>query len=711
MPNEISDLPTPKNFGLDFNYASWSANTELTMCNVPWNNDYRDVVRFSNQGALDSYLEGVSGPKIKMLKTTQLKWGQPIDIDVPFNVALEFNYLKVSNSLQPIPGDKTKSYYYFVQHVEYIAPNTTRLYIQVDAWQTFIYTTTFGNCFVERGHVGIANSNGFNNWGRDYLTSPEGMDIGGEYQIVRQYSEKIASARDSDYDIMVITTVPLDQPAGTTDKPILKSSKGSNMQNLPNGAEIYVFLTITHFKKFLEDYSDRPWVTQGIISVTAIPHVGRYGVPVSGVTLPHSTAPCLRVDAGVLNRREKSLSENWREFVRTGNLPLRYRNLRKLMTFPYCVLELTSHTGTPLMIKPESWNDANATVIEVPHFAPPAPRLSFYPFRYNAASSSAIVTDANGVLNDGGEFLDMATGITNFPTFSTVNNSYAGFLASNANSLAYQHSSADYSQQKALNGAQLAQSQSGMGVSASQDLNNIGINAQYAQTNLSNNFAAANTAVNAVKGIAGGAAMGPGGLASGVAGAAMSGVSTAMNIAQNSMSTDISAGASRDSNNRSNSLTGQIADSNKGYADMVATGDYANTIAGINAKTQDAKMIQNTTSGQVGGDAFLLANYQWGYDLKVKLIDNAAMRTVGEFWLRYGYNIGTFMELPADFKVMNNFTYWKLKETYITSSRCPEEYRQTLRGILEKGVTVWSNPAHIGTIDIGNNTPLGGISY
>jgi hypothetical protein len=59
---------------------------------------------------------------------------------------------------------------------------------------------------------------------------------------------------------------------------------------------------------------------------------------------------------------------------------------------------------------------------------------------------------------------------------------------------------------------------------------------------------------------------------------------------------------------------------------------------------------------------------------------------------------------------MTKFTYWKLKETYITSSLCPEVYKQTIRGIFEKGVTVWVTPTDIGNIDIASNEPIAGIT-
>lgn len=700
-------------FDNNFNYAAWTAGTVATLCNVPWNSDYKDVVRFKTQNDLNAYLNTNDSSRLNIDKLTQLKFGEPVDLDIPMNKAMEYNYIRVTNSLQPIEGDKVKSYYYFVKGIQYVAPNTTRLYLQLDVWQTFIYQTTIGKCFVERSHLGIANGNSFSTYGRDYLTTPEGMDLGSEYQVMERYSEEITNIR-SGYSnqpwYMVVTNVPLMQNAGTQEKPNLNSATGNDMENLPNSAEIYFFPDTVNYKRFLADYSSRPWVTQGVLSVTAVPNPSRYSVPNAKVTLPHSTATCYRPNAGTLNRKKTALAPNWRGDM-LAKLPTKYRKLTKLLTYPYCVLELTTNTGMPVVIKPELWLDPDANIIEMAHFAPPSPRIMAYPFRYNAIATKPAQTDNKGVVNDNGEFLDMATGITNFPTFSILNNSYASFMASNAASLAYQHSNADYSRSKAMNAAQQSANQSAMGIAASNDLQEIGINAQYAQTNLSNSYAQSTATLGALSNIAGGAALGPAGLASGVAGAAMSSVNVGMQTAQANMTTDISAQATRDSGSRSNALTQQISDSNKTYANQVANGDYAGTIAGINARVQDAKMVQNTTSGQVGGEAFILTNYQWGYDLKVKMLDINAMITVGDYWLRFGYSIGRFMGVPSDLKCMTKFSYHKFREVYLTTAKYPEEFKQTIRGILEKGVTVWSNPNDIGNVTVDDNEPLEGIYY
>ena len=720
--NQFQDLPTEKSFGHEFDYAVWTANTTVTLANVPWNSDYRDLVRFDNRAALDNYLDTAAGPIISTTGTTYAAMGRPIALDIPHSRANRFNYLRATNPAQPISGGDTgQAFYYFITDVQYVAPNTTRFMLQLDVWQTFGHDVSFGNCYIERGHIGIANEESFKDNGREYLTQPEGLDMGGEYQIVDQWRRDIASARNKvpgdigSYSILVTSTVDLTAAPSDENGPRLVSARGSDMENLPNGATSYVFTTLAHFKQFLSAFADKPWVTQGIISIMAIPFTGTYDVGststmVAGVSI-------LEVDPGSLRVRKEVMKEDWRD-----NLPIpeRYAGLHKLKTYPYCVLEMTSYTGTPLVLKPESWCDPDGTVIEVPHFAQPGPRIMFYPYRYNAAtlqnSTPAMdpVTDDSGVVNDGGEFLDMATGITNFPTFSLVNNGYMSFMASNHNAIAYQHSSADWAQQRALGGNQLSAEQATGAIGTSQDINQQGMSAARQSTNLANETGAfraiqgmANSAIGGISGVANGQ---PGAAVGAIGGMANAAVGNAIDVNQRNQSLGISNTLAAGTNRAATDQMGYVRDTNKAYGDWAAKGDYQNVIAGINAKVQDAKLIQPTTAGQVGGDAFNLATNKWGYDIKVKMLQPASLNSIGEYWLRYGYSINRFGRMPENFMVMSKFTYWKLRETYISSSECPETFKQALRGIFEKGVTVWKNPTDIGNIDIADNTAIAGVT-
>lgn len=706
----IHDLPTPKDWGLGFNYSVWTQGTGITLCNVPWNSDYRDIVRFANQTALDAYINSNAGPVIDITKVSYAKFGRPIRLDTPFHTVQNYNYIRAVNPAQPISGDTARAFYYFITDVVYVNPNCTEIMVQLDVWQTFGYGITFGNCFIEQGHIGIANVNAFADYGREFLTVPEGLDIGGEYRMKKQWQREIASALDAAaegdpiltyYDIMVVTNVSFQTGNyGNVDAPVFESARGSEMENLPNGAEIWYFAT-SQFSKFLAEFADKPWVTQGIVSITAVPSYTKYGLNYEHTDVIYETEATLgetvwgeRILGGSLEKVKTTMASNWRDTV---DLPDRFQHLKKFWTYPYMVLELTCYNGAPLLLKPESWADADMSVVEVPHFAPPSQRLAFYPYRYNAGDVAA-QTDKHGVLNDGGEFLDTMTGIFNFPQFSILNNGYLSYMASSANSIAYQHSSADWGQQKAQVGATNAYNMAGQGINTSKEVNRIGINAAQRQTTLGVETAGYNAIKGGVNNLAN-----PLGMANTIA-------DYAIGTNQQMMSNSINASSSLATNKATTANDQYARDTNFDYATFANQGDYENAIAGIQSKIQDARLIQPTTSGQMGGDAFNLANYKWGYDVKLKMLGGAALQQVGDFWLRYGYAVNRFStNFPESFMVMEKFTYWKLKETYITSSQCPESFKQVIRGIFEKGVTVWSNPADIGNIDIADNAPLTGV--
>lgn len=728
---KIDDLPEGvTRAGLDFDYVVWTAGTVVTLANVPWNSDYRDVVRFNTFGALNTYINDGAGPVITLNQMMYAIPGRPVRINVPFNSAYKFNYLRVTNPAQPVPGEAGgRTFFYFINDVRYIAPNSTELIIQLDVWQTFSRDITFGNCYIERGHLGIANEFADADQGRGYLTVPEGLDVGGEYQIAKTYGKTIGGTEHktsgNTFDIMILTTVSLMNDPGTIDDPNLTTAKGSRFQGLPNGGEIYWFTDMDHFSDFVQVVADYPWVSQGIISIVAVPNLLDFNLNYAEIEFKGVTVRRL-IGAGYPSQQiifqDNDFPGDWKDAI-LNLIPEKYRHLRKFMTYPYSVVELTTNSGTPLILKPESMRDTYMSFRMMLHLTAPSPRVAIYPENYNAITGSTVHIEAaagetvgtspdptNNLGADGAEFLDMVTGIMNLPTFSLVNNGYMMYLAQNANSLAYQHSSADWSQQKALTGAQTSFEQAGAGIGLGQQQTALTNRTNSAQTSLANQVAGQRAVVSGVNSVIGGIGGGAAGVAGAAVGVANAAADWAITTGANSAGSAITQRQNTQSNNLSSANAEYMRDSNLNYAEYASQGDYANAIAGIQAKVQDAKLTQPTTVGQIGGDAFNLAMHRWALYAKVKMVHSGVIRQVGDFWLRYGYAVNRFGNIPADLHCMSNFTYWKLRETYITSSSCPEAFRQTIRGIFEKGVTVWRDPNDIGTIDIGDNEPLPGIS-
>lgn len=709
----IESPPNNYDYSLEFNYGLWVPNSRITMVNVPWNNDYRDIVKFEDRAALNTYIDSLENAGVVLENMSYLKPNQPIRIPTPFNSAYKYNYIRVSNPAQPIPGDISRDYYYFVLDVRYVAPMTTEIVVQLDIWQSFGFDATFGNSYVERGHIGIANENSFDAYGRDYLTVPEGLDIGNEYQVVTKRTQKILELDGangpgtSNSSILVVSSVDLLADPGDVNNPVLVAADGSYFQTMPSGASLYYWKSASNFFGWLGQYDIKraPWVTQGIMSITFIPDITRYFGGSVVDTIDPTPVPWTYAKA-----LQYGMFNNWRNSSEINNyIPERYRHLKKFFTYPYMAIEMTCFTGVPIVIKPESWTDANATITERATMMPPNQRVSFQPFKYNARAGSATdpkfpppaTTELQVGGDDNGEYLDFMTQISNFPTFPLINNAAIGYLASNANTINYQRNSADWSQTRALRGNEVAYDQASGAMGTTADSAKLDAWQNAAMNILGNNK-------GTYQGMISGApsAVTPMGAANYLASA----VSNSIGVHYNTEMSGVQQRAMLGQAGLTNMQQGLVRDTNLDLGNWAARGDYENSIAGINAKVQDAQMIQPNVSGQFGGETLNIVNNMFGVSLRWKMVDIANISVIGEYWLRYGYAIRRFITIPSTLMVMSKFTYWKLLETYITAANMPEGFKQAIRGIFEKGVTVWSNPAHIGNTDIADNTPLEGIT-
>ena len=164
------------------------------------------------------------------------------------------------------------------------------------------------------------------------------------------------------------------------------------------------------------------------------------------------------------------------------------------------------------------------------------------------------------------------------------------------------------------------------------------------------------------------------------------------------------------SNQIASAQTSLFGAQNYELAMKVASGDYENAIAGINAQVQQMQMTPPTTSGSAGGDSFNLANGIMGVLVRFRTCAPSALRSVGEFMLRYGYFVQRFVTPPQSLECMSKFTYWQMQEAYVRGT-LPENCRLAIKGMFERGVTVWSKPEYIGVTDWADNEPLRGIRF
>jgi hypothetical protein len=300
-------------------------------------------------------------------------------------------------------------------------------------------------------------------------------------------------------------------------------------------------------------------------------------------------------------------------------------------------------------------------------------RLALFPYKYGSAYAYddneyrwADLIGINKNKFDHGYNIDTAIWFDNFPQFSITNDNYLLYLAGTVHTREYNYQAAGWQQSKS--NMQLKREYSNFGMRQANQVQNF---------QLQKAMSIASGGAGAVGALLGG----------NIAGAIGGAIGTVMNV----------WGSSQQFQN--NLITeGTINNENFNLANQIIEGDYQNAIAGINATVQDAALIQPSQSGANSGNGFNIANGYFGYDIRYKTPNRRYLFILSNYWGRYGYAYHETIKPPKNLKCMKYFTYWKMKDTYITSAKADEGSKNILRAIFERGVTVWNNPGEIGQI-------------
>lgn len=146
--------------------------SNITLVNVPWDNNYQNVRNFNDIGAQGAFFSNLF-PRINFEDYTFLRKGSSIRVGVGVDEIREYNYLYYNN------GDG-KTYYCFIEDYNYISENVTELIIKIDVYQTYMFEYTILKSFVEREHVTLSSDVAGN------YTFPEELETG-EY-ISREFT-------------------------------------------------------------------------------------------------------------------------------------------------------------------------------------------------------------------------------------------------------------------------------------------------------------------------------------------------------------------------------------------------------------------------------------------------------------------------------------------------------------------------------------------
>ena len=156
--------------------------TTLILCkNVPLNNSYELSIDFDNAAAQKAFFATYKAEEIGECNTSYLRINRAIEVPYHFDEMVGINYLYYNN-----PGDN-KTYYYFVTSKQYINPNNTRLEIELDVFQTYMFNYELGECFVSREHQDRYSRDG-NTYKPIVNLEQENIEVGANMEQVQSYS-------------------------------------------------------------------------------------------------------------------------------------------------------------------------------------------------------------------------------------------------------------------------------------------------------------------------------------------------------------------------------------------------------------------------------------------------------------------------------------------------------------------------------------------
>ena len=778
LTNNESDFPHIGNVDVyqydnDFDYSRFDARQmTLQVCTVPWDmgevhigartiSGIGNVVFFDTPEKRDEWFAAIPDDECYRFETKykELHRDHVIDVPIPYDTVARHNYLVVhyepfanDNSLVEYASkDGKNDWFWFIREVEFVAPNTTRLHLLEDAWQTWIYDVDITGMMLERGHAPMSLVDA-----DEYLQYPIGrnkhlvcndVNFGNDY-IAKSSSEVIFNA--GNMYALIITSADVTSSWGTKSNSDWHTPGYENfqLQGLPS---YFAFaIEAPNLSAFLSNVKTS--VPQFVQTIKAIAFVSADLLTFTEDGFLFADVTCRRVSANYKSNELLKIDKDMFSY------PARYREIAKLYTYPYAYILVTDEMGNQTEVRIENTNgtiNVESTVSLVFPWLTINAHLSGIGKSNAKSVRFANVTDRTMPIQ--GNWFDTLMS-WNIPTFGIIqdaetNNDYATFYDRKQQQTAIdnQYLNVVENADTVVDNADLtastntaittASNLSVAGDSALQQLYNSAICAtdDYATMNSATATTAANeqqATIAAASGVATGVMGAIGSAASGnplgaigsLAGAAIgaaatmssSSVSIALTNAQATIAKTANDGHATAANDLSadKSTIHQAAQTAiAGIQNDLTTGSAANTSAAMLANgARDKSTGESAIANQVAQAAMgqpsefgafdngdLASSRPMGLFANIVTQSDAAIMRAGDEFLRYGYMYDAQWDFDGNWNVGKYFTYWKLKDFWVTNLNVPDMYMDKLRFFLFGGVTVWRDPTDIGKRTVYEN--------
>lgn len=760
----------------EFDYSRYDdLQMQIQMCNVPWDmgeahignrtiSGIGNVVYFETKAKRDKWFDDIPDTECYRFETKfkELHRSNQIDVPIPFDVASKFNYLAVDYAMfandhslvEYEKPDGLRRWFWFIREVEFLAPNTTRLYLMADAWQTFIYDLNVAGMILERGHAPMVQTDA-----ATYLANPvERSQYLLASDVVNENAADIAYAAgelifnaDHMKAVIISTANPVTGSWGTKAGNTWRVDGERHF--MQDGVPSYCAFAIaaSNLSTFLDNVSSTiPQFMQTIQGVCFISS----DIITLGTSFTFCSVSCNMVSSSYTTNKILELDKTMFGYATN------YADIAKLYTYPYAYIQLSDDTGDTTDIRIEQ-TDGTINYASCVNLVYPWLQVNGHVVSKGRGNAKSVtfrnITDRSisikgdwyntlstwnipmfGITQDSGEYNDYAT------HYDRLQQAYAATNEQTSRNADADTAVSIANLQTAANTANVAANTTKIHADTTADQAINVVNTQYANdyiTATTNNTIQAD---NQRAAIAAGAA---------ATKAATSAITSALtgNIA-GAIGSAVGGGAEATSILASNSVTvnqtTQQASDQQDYNRQQR--DTANTQSQYHEdymidNAEDIRDNQNalTTGSTAASAATLRANALRSYNTATNAIDmqvaqaaieaprkfgdsvsgdTATTRPIGVFadiitqddysisyagdeMLRYGYFLNRQWKFNGNWNQpkCKYFCYWKLSDFWVSNLSIPDMYVDKIRFFLYGGVTVWRDPSYIGHTGIYDN--------
>lgn len=333
---------------------------KLCLCCVPWDmgeahvgartiSGIGNVVYFGSEQKRDEWFSNIPDSDCIRFETKfkELHRDNQINIPVPFDVASRYNYLTVEYSLfanddsllEYETENGLKKWFWFVREVEFVSPNTTKLHLLNDAWQTFIYHVDIPYMMLERGHAPL-----FETKASTYLANPleTNVNLLEPDSVLETTSEKVASSNSVVFDsgdiyAVFVTSAAISKSWGTNNSNSWIVPAKPEYHTDGNLSYRHLALPVSDLYDFLDDVeSTHPQFKQTVKCV----YLASSKLLTLGDIYEFAGHSLQMVSCTEHSEILFNLT------VSDFGYDVKYKDLAKLYTYPYAHIEVTDENGS-----------------------------------------------------------------------------------------------------------------------------------------------------------------------------------------------------------------------------------------------------------------------------------------------------------------------------------------------------------------------------